>query len=126
MPVTAPTRKSIPIWLFLLLLAVAIASGIGVLWQARALREQSAQVAQRTRENLDLRRELDRLSRSPSTPAPAPAPNWVELAKRAKPAVVNLSTTRAQEETAPSPRSERSDRIGTRCTLSSDANVAIT
>ena len=40
-------------------------------------------------------------------PAPAPAPNWVELAKRAKPAVVNLSTTRAQEETAPSPKSDR-------------------
>jgi chromosome segregation ATPase len=74
MPVTAPTRKSIPIWLFLLLLAAAIVSGIGVLWQARVVHEQSAQVAQRTRENLDLRRELDRLNRAPSAPAPAPAP----------------------------------------------------
>src|SRR5260370_1227699 len=74
MPQPPQTRKSIPIWLFLLLLAVAIVSGIGVLWQARVLREQAAQIGQRTRENLDLRRELDRLSRAPSTPAPDNVP----------------------------------------------------
>jgi len=74
MPVTAQTRKSIPIWLFLLLLAVAVGNGIGVLWQARVVREQTALIGQRTRENLDLRRELDRLNRATSAPAPAPAP----------------------------------------------------
>jgi serine protease Do len=37
-------------------------------------------------------------------PAPVPAPNWVELAKRAKPAVVNLSTKRAPDST---PQSQR-------------------
>ena len=74
MPQPDQTRKSIPIWLFLLLLAVAVGNGIGVLWQARVLREQAAQIGQRTRENLDLRRELDRLNRATSAPAPAPAP----------------------------------------------------
>jgi len=73
MPQPTQTRKSIPTWLFLLLLAVAIGSGVGVLWQARKLREQTAQFDQRTRENLDLRRKLDRLSRAQSAPTPAPA-----------------------------------------------------
>jgi len=74
MPEPAQTRKGIPTWLFLLLLAVAIASGIGVLWQSRLVRDQSAQVARRTRENQDLRGELDRLSRAQPAPAPAPVP----------------------------------------------------
>jgi DNA repair exonuclease SbcCD ATPase subunit len=74
MPQPTQTRKSIPIWLFLLLLAVAIGNGIGVLWQARVLREQVAQIGQRTRENVELRRELDRLSRAPSARAPALVP----------------------------------------------------
>lgn len=75
MPEPSQTRKSIPIWLFLLLLAVAIGNGVGVLWQARVLREQVAQNGARTRENLDLRREVDRLSRAPSVSAPAPVPS---------------------------------------------------
>src|SRR6266436_5302058 len=92
MPVTAPTRKSIPIWFFLLLLAVAIATGIGVLWQARVVHEQPAQVAQRTRENLDLRRELDRLNRTPSAPAPAAAPP--SAPRTAQPNVPDRKSTR--------------------------------
>ena len=75
MPEPTQTRKSIPIWLFLLLLAVSIGNGIGVLWQARVLRDQTAQIGQRTRENLDLRHELDRLSRAQPAPAHAPAPS---------------------------------------------------
>jgi chromosome segregation ATPase len=70
MPQPDQTRKSIPVWLFLLLMAVAIGNGIGVVWQARVVRQQAAQIGQRTRENLDLRREIDRLSRSPSRPVP--------------------------------------------------------
>src|SRR5439155_23358886 len=74
MPEPTQTRKSIPIWLFLLLLAIAIGNGVGVLWQARVLREQAAQIAERTRQNLDLRREVDRLSRAQSAPVPARVP----------------------------------------------------
>jgi chromosome segregation ATPase len=74
MPETTQTRKSIPIWLFLLLLAVAIASGIGVLWQARVVREQLAQIGRQTRQNQDLRGELDQLRRAQPAPAPAPLP----------------------------------------------------
>lgn len=72
MPETTQNRKSIPIWLLLLFLAIAIASGIGVLWEARLVREQSAQVARRTRENQDLRSEVDRLSRAQPAATPAP------------------------------------------------------
>src|SRR5579859_3918855 len=74
MPEPIQTRKGIPIWLFLLLLAVAIASAIGVLWKARVVREQSAQVARQTRENQDLRGELDHLRRAQLPPAVTPVP----------------------------------------------------
>src|SRR5260370_10227568 len=74
MPEPAQNRKSIPNWLLLLCLAVAVASGIGVLWQARLVREQSSQVARQTRENQNLRGELDRLSRTQPAPTQAPVP----------------------------------------------------
>jgi chromosome segregation ATPase len=74
MPETAQTRKNIPIWLLALLLAIAIASGIGVLWEARLVREQSAQVARQTHQNEDLRGELDHLRRAQLPPAVTPVP----------------------------------------------------
>ena len=74
MPETAQARKIVPIWLLVLLLAVALASGVGVLWQARLVREQSAQVARETRENQDLRGELDHMRRALLPPAVTPVP----------------------------------------------------
>ena len=73
MPEPAQTRKRIRIWLLLLLL-LAAASGFGVLWEARLIREQSAQIARETRANQDLRCELERLRRAQVASAPALVP----------------------------------------------------
>ena len=72
MPEPIQTRKGVPIWLLLLVLAIAIASGMGVLWEARLVRELSAQGARQTRENRDLHSELDRVSRA----QPATSESW--------------------------------------------------
>ncbi len=72
MPEPAQTRKRIHIWPLVLLLAAA--SGFGVLWEARLIREQSAQIARETRANQDLRGELERLRRAQVASAPALVP----------------------------------------------------
>ncbi len=100
MPETNQTRRRIPIWLFLLLLAVAIGSGVGVLWQARALREQAAQMGERTRQNLDLRRELERLSRAQPASAPAQAPPTAPRLAQPKAPATGMDALSAAEHEA--------------------------
>ena len=75
-PPSRRTRKSVPLWLFALLLLIAMAAATGALWQARVIRSQSAQIAQRDRDNAQLRRRIDELSRAQagSSVAPPPAP----------------------------------------------------
>jgi len=106
MPEPIQTRKGIPIWLLLLVLAIAIASGIGVLWEARLVRELSAQGARQTRENRDLHSELDRVSRAQPAPVPAPVPPAAPRIAQpnapansgATPAAAELQASRMREE----------------------------
>jgi chromosome segregation ATPase len=71
-------RKSVPLWLFVLVLVIAMAGGFGALWQARVLRSQTARTAELERENSALRKGIDELNAAragqaaPHQPAPAP------------------------------------------------------
>src|SRR5258708_16215757 len=110
MPEPIQTRKGVPIWLLLLVLAMGIASGMGVLGEARLVRELSAQGARQTRENRDLHSELDRVSRAQPAPFPAPVPLAApRLAQPnapansgATPAAAEVQASRIPEDLGPS------------------------
>jgi chromosome segregation ATPase len=77
MPSTLELQKShkhIPLWLFLLLLAIVIANGFGMLWQARMIRAQWARIAQRDKENFQLQHRVEDLVRAQAAPARVPPP----------------------------------------------------
>ncbi len=78
MPGFASTRTRLLIWLGIPLIAVVIlVSSIAIVWEARTVTSLQEELAGRARENGQLRRRLDDLTRAPAVvsaePPPAPA-----------------------------------------------------
>jgi chromosome segregation ATPase len=101
MPRSAPTRKSITLWLTVLAYALLLAaSGIAVYRQAGVISGQAAQLSRHARENEELRRQLQRLTSAIAAPAasePAPAPySATPHASRSTPEELALAEQRAR------------------------------
>ncbi|MBZ5593862.1 MAG: hypothetical protein LAP39_16610 [Acidobacteriia bacterium] len=84
----------------MLVLVIAIAIGFGVVWQTRALRSQTVQIAELGRENSALRKRIDELTRARADqPAPlqsAPAPHLPAAVPAATAEALAAAEQRAQ------------------------------
>ena len=81
MPEPSRNRRSLPRRLSILACAVILAvAGVAIYWELRVVRGQAAQLDLRARENDELRRRIEQLSRpqaaQPAAQSPAPAPHF--------------------------------------------------
>ena len=83
MPGSASNRVRLLIWLGIPLIAVVVlVSGIAIVWEARTVTSLEEQLARQARENGQLLRRLDALTRAQAVPAQEPPPAPAEHVPR--------------------------------------------